>query len=463
VLLKGGRAWVLSWLGAAEEHRRRMAGIRSLLAAPLRASEAASVNERLGQLRASTQLRNLFEQQWLVRHIDAPFAVVYLLVLLLIGGWLVLIPVVLAPGFLWQGRQISGRIATALRQKERCESFRNDVALACLQGAPTVKALNLEGFLVRRLEPAQEAFSQAISRQEIMTAQLQNLAQLYAQWSQLLIGSFGGWMVINQNLTAGALAACTLLSSQVTMPLSRLLTAEAEQAGILLAQEQVAALAQLAPEPLLLRGDPVPATGELSTGALQLAPGAMAVLVEGLPHQSTAFLESLTALDGPMPPDLRFAGRSPATMERSVLRQRLRLVCHGTPLWRGTILDHLTQFRSDARAAHATLLCDRHGVAPMIHGLPRGYDTPIGESQDFPLPPGLVFRLQVIQALMDEPAALLIDASAVPLSTESLTWLLALELTPSRLVALPSLPGLTLPAGIQLFRWQGEQLQEVAA
>jgi len=463
VALKTSRAWILSWLGAAEEHRLRLGAIRALLAAPLEASQADPLNTRLEQVGAAVQLRSLLEQQWLVRRVDLPFAFVYLLVLALIGGGLVLVPLILAPLFIWQARQSSTRLARALRQKHQNQNTCNDMALACLQGASSIKALNLEGFLVHRLEPTQEALGQATIEQETATARLQNLSQLFAQWSQLLIVSFGGWMVINQNLSSGALAACTLLSGQVTMPLSKLFTAEAQQASIALALEQLNNLRALPKEPQLLAGDPVPARGELSTGALQLPPGKRVLLVGGAPGQSSRWLHSLTGLSGPMPQDLRFAGQAAASMERISLRQRLRLVSNGAPLLHGTVLDHLTKGRPDQLGDRATALCSRHGVAPQILGLPRGYDSPIGESQDYPLPLGLVFRLQVIQALMDDPAVLLIDAASVALPAEQRQWLWGLNLEASLLMATAARPSEPLPAAVRLLSWQGDQLVEVPA
>ena len=461
VMLKAGRAWVLSWLGASQEHQLRLGAIRSLLAAPLADAEAASVDRRLDQLRAASQLRSLFEQQWLVRHIDVPVAAVYLLVLAVIGGWLVVIPLALVPLFLWRAGRASNRMATAIQQKQRSESLRNDATLACLEGAPTVKALNLEGFLVRRLEPSQERYGQASLELETSTAQLQNLAQLFSQWSQLLIVSFGGWLVINQSLSSGALAACTLLSGQVTLPLSKWFTAKAQQASIALAENDYDSIRNLAVEPYLLRGDPVPAEGELSIGCLHLPPGATAVLHGGAPHQSSSFLASLTGLEGSIPADLRFDGLSTQTMERTLLRQRLRLVKNGQPLLRGTLLDYLTHFQSLEWGDRATELCERHGVAPSILRLPRGYDSRIGEDQDFPLSSGLAFRLQVIQALMADTAVLLVDGSEVDLQSDQLAWLFGLQLKASRLVALTALGQQPLPQGCQHLRWQGDQLVEV--
>lgn len=461
VILKTCRAWVLSWMGSAQEHQLRLGAIRALLAAPLNASEAAPINERLEQVRSALSLRSLFEQQWLIRRVDLPFVAVYLVVLALIGGWLVLVPLLLTPLFIRQAERAADRMAVASRRKHQSERFRDEVTLACLQGASTVKALNLEGFLVRRLEPSQENLSQASYQLDESTARLQNLSQLFAQWSQLLIVSFGGWLVINQQLSSGALAACTLLSGQVAAPLGKLFTAEAQQAGIDLAQQQYDALRQLPAEPNLLAGHPVPERGELASSGLRLPEGGLAVISGGQPHQSTAWIESLTALRGEMPPDLRFAGQDPKTMERSLLRQRLRLVKHGSALPQGTVLDQLTQFRCNQLGDEAALLCDRHGVAAQILALPRGYSTPIGENQEFPLPTALVFRLQVMQALLDQPAVLLVDASEVSLASDQLAWLLDLQLDASRLIALSAPPPPGLPGIQQRLTWQGDQLVEV--
>jgi ATP-binding cassette, subfamily C, bacterial LapB len=460
VILKTCRTWVLSWMGSAQEHQFRLGAIRSLLAAPLTASEAAPVNERLEQVKSAVALRSLFEQQWLIRRVDVPFVVVYLLVLAGIGGWLVLVPLLLVPVFIHQAERASGRIAVALKRKQQNEAFRDEVSLACLQGASTVKALNLEGFLVRRLEPSQETLSQSVYQLEVATAQLQNLSQLFAQWSQLLIVSFGGWLVINQQMSSGALAACTLLSSQVAAPLGKLFTADAQQEGLDLAQQRLDDLRQLPAEPSLLAGDPAPEQGELQSTGLRLPAGGVAVIAGGKPHQNTAWLESLTELRGEMPSDLTLAGQCPKAMERIQLRQRLRLVKHGSPLLQGTVLDQLTQFRSDQLGDQAAALCDRHGVAAEILALPHGYSTPIGEQQDFPLPAALVFRLQVMQALLDQPAVLMVDASEVQLPFALLQWVLALELDASRLIALQDPPPQALQGNPQRFNWSGDQLVE---
>jgi ATP-binding cassette subfamily C protein LapB len=460
VVIKAFRAWVLSWLGASREHRLRMGAVRALLRTDVASVQAEPLQARFAQLRSVASLRSLFEQQWLVRRVDFPFVAIYLLVLALIGGWLVLLPLLLAPVFIGMARKASQEMARAQEQKEHFETSLNDTLYASLQGAPTIKTLNLEGFLVRRLEPLQERLGQATYRHEANTARLQNLSALFSQITQLLIVSFGGWLVIHQDLSSGALAACTLLSGQVTMPLAKLFTADGQQAAIQQASHEVALLENLQPEPNLLEGPNPPQSGVLQVAGFSLAPAETLLILGGDADQSAGFLASITGIQGVIPADARFAGEPLVTFQRTKLRRRLRLLVPEPTAYRGTLLDNLTRFASNERGAKAAALCEQHGVAEAIHQLPKGYDTPIGDAQDFPLGQGLLFQLQVMAALMDEPAVLLLDASQVSLGTTPLMWFLNLQLEASRLVALEQMPqGLAPPP--RSLQWKGKQLLDV--
>ena len=341
----------------------------------------------------------------------------------------------------------------AIEQKHRLETSLNETLHASLLGAPTIKTFNLEGFLVRRLEPLQERLAQAGFRQEATTARLQNLSGLFAQLNQLLIVSFGGWMVINQDLSSGALAACTLLSGQVTMPLGKLFAAEGQQASQWQANHDYQQLEQLPQEPNLLVGDEPPASGTLELPQFTLPQGGALALVGGDVDSSSALLKSITALEGELPHHASYAGRPLQSYQRSLLRRRLRLLVPTPQLSTGTLLENLTHFRSDQLGPRAAQLCEQLAVAPWIQALPRGYETPIGETQDFPLSRSLRFRVQVIAALLDEPAALFLDTSQVDLPASEVQWFLGIQCEASKLVALEAWPP-GLPASIQTLHWK---------
>jgi hypothetical protein len=72
----------------------------------------------------------------------------------------------------------------------------------------------------------------------------------------------------------------------------------------------------------------------------------------------------------------------------------------------------------------------------------------------------LRFRIQVVSALLDEPAVLMLDASQHDLSLVELQWFLALPVEASKLLAVRQWSD-ALPTPDQRLSWQGNQLVEV--
>lgn len=463
VVLKALRSWVLTWLGASTEHRLRMEAVRAVLGASAEEVAQQPFQARMTQLRSPTILRNHLEQQWLVRRVDLPFSLVYLIVLGLIGGWLILPPILLAPVFMLMAKRAAHQAVKSTRHHHDLEVNRNQLVVNGLALASTIKTFNLEGFLIRRLEPLQERLSRRSFEQESATAKIQNLTALFSQLNQLLIVSIGGSMVIQQDLTTGALAACTLLSGQVSAPLGKLFSADGQRANQQQATFDFQQVLDLSQETNLLTGcDQRTNDSTLHFAGQVLRPGETVLLLGGYPGQSTSLLDSIQAASDNNPFELSFADRSLAAYRKTWLRRQLvRLKSEPQP-FRGTLLESMTGFEVNTRASDALVLCERHGVASLIKNLPKGYDTTIGEMQDYPLAVGLRFRMSVIQALLDSPFALILDGAFPQVGTDALQWLLGLEIDCARLVALQN-PPMRLPESVRRLSWDGDRLVEVSS
>ena len=66
----------------------------------------------------------------------------------------------------------------------------------------------------------------------------------------------------------------------------------------------------------------------------------------------------------------------------------------------------------------------------------------------------------VIQALLNDPAALLLDGTFPQLNPVSLKWFLGLKLDCIRFIALQRAPD-QLPVGVRQMIWEGEEMVEV--
>ena len=440
VALKIGRSWVLSLLSGAEEHRHRLHAVRQILAAPLSTATAEPIQDRLEQIRASSLLRNRFLQQWIFERIDLPFVVVYLLVMAIIGGWLAVIPVATALLFYSQAQSAAQQATRAIDQRYSKQEFRDGVLLSALGGTETVKGLGIEGFLIRRLEPIQEALSTAEYQQQVVNAKLQHIGQLYGQLTGLLVVTFGSYFVIHHDLGTGALAACTLLSRQVSQPFSRYFSLSPRNALIRYGETKLGKLNAVPHEHNFDAGATTWQQGVVEIGSLQIKPSEVCILTADHPGDLVRLIEELVGYRPSSLHPLRLAGQELETLRASERRKAIRLVQSRAVLFTGTVLDNITGFRSTSRRDQAIALCKQLGIHDRIVALPRGYETAIGEQAEFPLGPGMAFRISVAAALLEQPALLLIDACLHKLDTAALDWLNGFNSEVPRLIAMSDLP-----------------------
>jgi ABC-type bacteriocin/lantibiotic exporter with double-glycine peptidase domain len=446
IALKIGRSWVLSLLCGAEEHQNRINAVRHVLAAPLEATTTKPVQERLEQIRASSLLRNRFLQQWIFERIDLPFVILYLLVMAIIGGWLAVVPIATALVFYNQAQKAAFDATHAIEQRYLKQEFRDGVLLSALGGMETVKGLGIEGFLIRRLEPIQEALSTAEYQQQVVNAKLQHIGQLYGQLTGLLVVTIGSVFVIHHDLATGALAACTLLSRQVSQPFSRYFSLTPRNALIRYGENKLEQLNILEEEQNFYSDNTIWSQGTVEIGSLRVQPGDFCILTDTKTDQLSELVDEIA---GHRPTDLcplRIAGQDLSALRSSERRKAIRLVESTPHLFNGTILDNLCGFRTSSRREHAIELCKQLGIHNAIISLPRGYETAIGEQADFPLSQSVTFRIKVAAALMEKPALLLIDASMHQLNQTTLQWLSHIPSSVPRLIAMTALPyGISQP------------------
>lgn len=440
LLLKILRAWVVTLLNASQEHRHRLTAIRHYLAAPLQLARNQTIDQRLEQVRAAGLLRNRFMQQWVFQKIDLPFVCLYLLVMLLIGGWLSLVPIVTAFVFYPQAVRASREAMAVIRERYAKQESRDDVLLSALSGTETVKGLGIEGLLVRRLEPVQESLGSIEYQQQVINSRLQHVGQLYAQVTGLLVVTLGSILVVHHSLAIGALAACTLLSRQVSRPFSRYFSLAPRLALIDYGVEKLNQLALLEPEPGFYQGLIQWSEGPVQIGLLKLKIGQTMVIQEDDPRKLSAFVAEILGHRPSTLHPLTVADLDVNSLRLSERRKCLRSVSTRPSLFNGSILDNLTGFRSHSRRPEAIEICRKIGIHDALIALPRGYSTVTGEQAEFPIGSDLSFRIAVAAAIMDRPGLLVVDASNLAIDAAAFQWVKNLPLAIPRLIVLKLLP-----------------------
>ncbi|WNW10359.1 type I secretion system permease/ATPase [Pseudomonas sp. DTU_2021_1001937_2_SI_NGA_ILE_001] len=407
-----------------------------------------STGSFIAQLRELEQVRDLITSSTATALADLPFFLLFLLVFWMIGGALVVIPLValvlmLAPGLLYQRRL--ARLANA---NMRESALRNAMLVESIQGLDDIKALQ-----------AELRFQEQWNRYNASTAdtslRLRTLTNGLVTWTQTVQSAvfavvilFGAPMVIAGDLTTGTLVAASMLASRMMAPMAQLnqVLTRWQQAKVALK-----GLNNLMQQPVdhpqgsqrvhlpAIRGDyhfkgvtlrySPEAAEALLIDELRIRPGEhIAVLGRNGAGKSTL----LQALGGTMDlarGDMTLDGIALGHIDPADLRRDVGLLQQHARLFHGTLRDNLMLGAGRASDQELLAALSISGALEFIRRLPRGLDHLIlegglglsgGQRQSLLLARLLLRQPQVL--LLDEPTAALDDVTEKRLLDELLRW-----------------------------------------
>jgi len=442
--LKAARAYVAGWAGARFEHRLANATVDRLLAAPVSEIEKVAPGEQLDRLAAVEPLREFHANQGPGILVDLPFAAVFLGLLWLIGGAIVLVPLGLLAVFAALALLIGDALRRAAAGRATLEERRYSFLIEIFSGIHTIKALGFEPMMVRRYERLLDSAAIAAQRNAALGGHAQSLGGLFGQLATAGTVLVGAAMVIGGELTVGGLAACTMLAGRALQPLMKAMGVWTYFQSIRVARDRLNAMLALAPE----RAAELPAIGALEGrirldrvsfaypgGAplfdgidLELGPGETVAIVGGNGTGKSTLLNLIGGTLAPTSGRVLHDGVDVLARNASSLRRQIAHLPQQGALFKGTILQNLTQFRTGAAADDAVRLATALGLDQPIARQPQGFETKVAHGAQDALPGGVRQRIAVIRALVGSPPVILFDEANVALdgdSDEKLRQLLA--------------------------------------
>ncbi len=179
-----------------------------------------SVGGLASQMRGYETVRGFFTSSTTNLLVDAPFALVFSLIILSIGGLLALVPL----GFFFLsvliGLYSRGRIEAHALDAVAAGNHKAGLLVETVEGAETIKS-GQGGWrmLSRWMKTTDEARESEMHMRRI-SEQAQHLTALFHQVSYVLLIAFGALLVSRGELTMGGLLACSILSGRVLAPVA---------------------------------------------------------------------------------------------------------------------------------------------------------------------------------------------------------------------------------------------------
>lgn len=432
-----GRSYITAYAGARFDHIASCRALARTMGTDIVRFEKEASGVYLHRFNAIDSLRDFMSGNNLLVFIDLPFAVIFLFMVGYIGGILVLAPIALLLLFSALTLIIGHGLKKSLTDRSTWDDRRYNFLIEVLTGIHTVKGLALEAQMVRRYERLQETTAGTVQKVAFQNNIAQSFGSIFSQITLISVAACGSFLVINDALTIGGLAACTLLSGRALQPLLRAMGVWTHYQNIKIAKRRAENLLSLPPENTLIdtkgrlhKNKDLLQKSELG-GRLafedvcfgygedeeelfkdlnaQFMDGSASAIAGANGSGKTTLLWLAMGLAKPTSGRILLNGEDIRKLPREIIRERVAYLPQNGTIFQGTIMDNLTMFRKGSLIDEALVQSKNLGLDDAIRRLPRGYDTLVGESASDSLPGGIRQRIAIARALVQKPEVILFD------------------------------------------------------
>jgi ATP-binding cassette subfamily C protein len=364
---------------------------------------------------------------------DAPWAPLFIAAIFVFHPWLGCLA--LAGGLVIIGLSWLNQLATAgpLQQAGVAGLAADRQAEGLKQEAELVQALGMAGAAFARLR-ARRALardsglvaSDAAGRYSVMIRTF----RLFLQSAML---GLAAWLVLRQELSAGAMIAASVLMGRALQPVeqavghwsvaTRARQARLRLAGLLAAAPPLAARTELPRPQALIEVQGLTLVPPGGTGAVlrnlgfTLPPGQALGVIGPSGAGKSSLARALTGVWHPVEGRIRLDGATLDQHDPDRLGSYIGYLPQRVTLFDGTIADNIARLQPGAEASAIVAAARAAAAHEMILRLPQGYDTPVSGLGN-QLSGGQIQRIGLARALYGDPLMLILDEPNANLDAE---------------------------------------------
>jgi ATP-binding cassette subfamily C protein LapB len=379
-------------------------------------------------LREFESLRDFFTSATLASIIDLPFVLIFLAAIVWIGGFMMVLPVLIAiPIVVAVGLALQPALRDHIRRSFAATEAKYSTVIETLAAIEHVKHLNAAAQLQRKWESLVEF----VAKESLTSRLLSSFAINFTGWIQgaasIVVLIVGAYLATEGKLSLGALIACTIITGRAVSPLTQL-------AGLFTryhnAMTALVALNKIMEAPVerepgktfvsrpRLEGRvafhgvtfryPAQQIDALREVSLSIAPGERVGIVGRMGSGKSTLAKLLVGLYQAQAGNVLVDGIDARQIDPADLRRNIGYMPQNVVLFAGTVRENLTMgapHTDDAAMLRAVQLV---GLDEHINRHPQGFDLPVGERGDA-LSGGQKQSVALARALLSDPPLLLLD------------------------------------------------------
>lgn len=442
VLLDGGlrflRTYVTTWAGTRFEHAASVRACDSFIGSEIQDFEKTPPGVQMERFSAIEALRDHQSGQGIISYTELPFAFIFVALIWVIGGPLVAAPLavcVIAMIFaIWLGLTLD----KIIRERSALDDDRYNFIFQVLNGIHSVKGLGMEALMCRHYQHLHAPVAVLTEKLVFYSSLGQSVGAILSNFAMVSVALLGSIFVINGDITGGSLMACTLLGGRAIQPLIRMIGVWVQYRSIKMSNERLNDLGSIRQENNCLEN--AQQTPEISgdirfenatiyqiqTGFpifkdlnLHIKSGEVVALLGQVGGGKSSLLETIAGFIPVEEGKLLFDGIDSRSVSYRKVRENMGYVRQNAPLFKGTLRQNLTKFRTRDELPAALDIADRLGLSEIIASMPRGLETSVGESASEGLSGSVQQMVSLALTFADKPKILLLDEANTALDGDA--------------------------------------------
>ncbi len=384
-------------------------------------------------------VRDFLTSATLTTFIDIPFAVLFFVIIYLIGGPMVWVPLLALPVMMLAGFAVQPQLRRLIKESQEDGHHKHAILVETISGLETIKSIGAGPIMRRRWQDAVSHQSHVGLKSRMLAQLASNVANTAQQFVQVGVITVGAFLVQTGELGFGAIIACTILSgraiapmAQITQLLTRLnqtITSYKSLAQIMSQgrEHQHGAVFMSRPE---FKGAiefrdvvfsyPGASKPVLNGVSFQIQPGESVAIVGKVGSGKTTIAKLILGLFKPDSGAILIDGVDVRQIDPADLRHALGVVLQDVWLLGGTVRQNIALGAEHPTDADILRAAQVSGVEDFIRQHPEGYGLRLGERGEG-LSGGQRQAIAIARALVGKPQILVFDeaTSAMDAGAES--------------------------------------------